>query len=31
LDHFPASWSFKYYWRLLQAVLEDAQELLEVA
>jgi hypothetical protein len=31
LDHLPASWQFKYYWRLLQAVLEDAQELLEEA
>jgi hypothetical protein len=30
LDHLPASWQFKYYWRLLQAVLEDAQELLEL-
>jgi hypothetical protein len=29
MDHLPASWQFKYYWRLLQAVLEDAQELLE--
>jgi hypothetical protein len=31
LDHLPASWQFKYYWRLLQAILEDAQELLEEA
>jgi hypothetical protein len=31
LDHLPASWQFKYYGRLLQAVLEDAQELLEEA
>jgi hypothetical protein len=31
LDHLPASRQFKYYWRLLQAVLEDAQELLEEA
>jgi hypothetical protein len=29
LDHLPASWQFKYYRRLLQAVLENAQELLE--
>jgi hypothetical protein len=29
LDHLPASWQFKYYLRLLQAVLEDSQELLE--
>jgi hypothetical protein len=29
MDHLPASWQFKYYRRLLQAVLEDAQELLE--
>jgi hypothetical protein len=28
LDHLPASRQFKYGWRLLQAVLEDAQELL---
>jgi hypothetical protein len=28
LDHLPASRQFKYYCRLLQAVLEDAQELL---
>jgi hypothetical protein len=28
LDHLPASWQFKYYRRLLQAVVEDAQELL---
>jgi hypothetical protein len=31
LDHLPASWQFKYYRRLLQAVLEDTQELLEEA
>jgi hypothetical protein len=31
LDHLTASWQFKYYRRLLQAVLEDAQELLEEA
>jgi hypothetical protein len=31
LDHLPASWQFKYYRRLLQAVLEDAQELLAEA
>jgi hypothetical protein len=31
LDHLPASRQFKYYRRLLQAVLEDAQELLEEA
>jgi hypothetical protein len=31
LDHLPVSWQFKYYWRLLQAALEDAQELLEEA
>jgi hypothetical protein len=31
LDHLPASWQFKYYRRLLQAVLEDARELLEEA
>jgi hypothetical protein len=31
LDHLPASRQFKYYLRLLQAVLEDAQELLEEA
>jgi hypothetical protein len=31
LDHLPASQQFKYYLRLLQAVLEDAQELLEEA
>jgi hypothetical protein len=24
LDHLPASWQFKYYCRLLQALLEDA-------
>jgi hypothetical protein len=29
LDHLPASWQFKYYRRLLQAVLENTQELLE--
>jgi hypothetical protein len=31
LDHLPASWQLKYYLRLLQVVLEDAQELLEEA
>jgi hypothetical protein len=31
LDHLPASWQFKYYWWLFQAVLEDAQELLAEA
>jgi hypothetical protein len=31
LDHLPTLWQFKYYQRLLQAVLEDAQELLEEA
>jgi hypothetical protein len=31
LDHLPASRQFKYYLRPLQVVLEDAQELLEVA
>jgi hypothetical protein len=31
LDHLLASWQFKYYRRLLQGVLEDAQELLEEA
>jgi hypothetical protein len=31
LDHLSASWQFKYYWRLLQVVLEDAQELLKEA
>jgi hypothetical protein len=31
LDHLPALWQFKYYRRLFQAVLEDAQELLEEA
>jgi hypothetical protein len=31
LDHLPASWQFKYYRRLLQALLEDAQELLAEA
>jgi hypothetical protein len=31
LDHLLASWQFKYYLRLLQAVHEDAQELLEEA
>jgi hypothetical protein len=31
LDHLPASWQFEYYHRLLQAVPEDAQELLEEA
>jgi hypothetical protein len=31
LDHLPASRQFKYYLRLLQVVLEDAQELLEEA
>jgi hypothetical protein len=31
LDHLPASWQFKYYLRLLRAVLEDAQELLTEA
>jgi hypothetical protein len=31
LEHNSASRQFKYYWRLLQAVLEDAQELLEEA
>jgi hypothetical protein len=31
LDHLPASWQFEYYYRLFQAVLEDAQELLEEA
>jgi hypothetical protein len=31
LDNLPASQQFKYYWRLLQAVLEDAQKLLENA
>jgi hypothetical protein len=31
LDHLPTSWQFKYYWRLLQEVLEDAKELLEEA
>jgi hypothetical protein len=29
LDHLPASWQFEYCRRLLQALLEDAQELLE--
>jgi hypothetical protein len=31
LDHLLASWQFEYYRRLLQPVLEDAQELLEEA
>jgi hypothetical protein len=31
LDHLPTSWQFKYYRRLLQAVLKDAQELLAKA
>jgi hypothetical protein len=31
LDHLPSSWQFQYYRRLLQAVIEDAQELLEEA
>jgi hypothetical protein len=31
MDHLPASRQFKYYRRLLQAELEDAQELLEEA
>jgi hypothetical protein len=31
LDHLPASLQFKYHCRLLQAVLEDAQELLAEA
>jgi hypothetical protein len=31
LDRLLASWQFKYYRRLLQGVLEDAQELLEEA
>jgi hypothetical protein len=30
-DHLTASWQFKYYWRLLQAVLEDGQELFAEA